>query len=108
MPYPTPETVEELTTKIVERRTGFHPSVVAGLYEEFLSDEGANDKDFIEYAAEVVANGCFILAATSGADYGVCTQAGAIGYETVAEDTVTLDREEVGDVVTAVEEAASR
>lgn len=83
------------------RVTGFHPSVVAYLYEEFLED-GQDNEDFLEYLADQVGIAAFIIAASAGMAIEGCLEAYAQGGESVLDPD--FDPEVAADMVAIASE----
>jgi hypothetical protein len=70
-------------------RTGWEPSVVSYLYDEFV--EGEESGDFLEYIADQVATAAFVVAAANGLGVGACLEAYAHGLECVVNDEFSVD-----------------
>jgi hypothetical protein len=70
-------------------RTGWEPSVITYLHEEFTENEEGGD--FLEYIADQVATAAFVVAAANGLGIGACLEAYAHGLECVVNDEFSID-----------------
>jgi hypothetical protein len=69
-------------------QTGWDPSVVSYLHDEFIE---AEEEDFMEYIADQVATAAFVVAAANGLGVGACLEAYAHGLESVLNDEFSVD-----------------
>jgi hypothetical protein len=74
---------------LAQVRTGWDPSVIAYLHDEFV--ETTQEADFLEYVAEHVATAAFVIAGTEGLGVGGCLEAYAHGLESVLNDDFSVD-----------------
>ena len=68
--------------------TGWDPSVVAYLYDEFIDDEGS---DFLEFLGDQVGAAAFVIAACNGLKVTTCLEAYAHGFESVINEDFDVD-----------------
>jgi hypothetical protein len=68
--------------------TGWAPSVVSYLYDEFVENNG---EDFLDYLGEQVAIAAFVIGASNGLDVSTCLQAYAHGFESVVNEDFSVD-----------------
>jgi hypothetical protein len=69
--------------------TGWSEDVVAYVYDEFC--ETTDDEDFLEYLADQVATGAFVVAASSGMSVEMCLEAYDQGRACVLDKEFDLD-----------------
>jgi hypothetical protein len=68
--------------------TGWDPSVVSYLHDEFVEDDG---DDFLEYLGDQVATAAFVIAASNGLGISTCLEAYAHGFESVINEDFDVD-----------------
>jgi hypothetical protein len=74
---------------LAQVRTGWDPSVIAYLHDEFV--ETADNEDFLDYIAEQVATAALVIAASEGLGVGGCLEAYAHGLESVLNEDFSVD-----------------
>jgi hypothetical protein len=83
-----------------QRRSGWEPSVINYLYEEFVDNQEPGD--FLDYIADQVATAAFVIAASNGMGIVKSLEAYAHGLESVLNEEFSID--EAIDSIWAVEE----
>ena len=68
--------------------TGWDPSVISYLYDEFIA---AEDDNFFDFLGEHVGVAAFVIAASNGLGIDVCLQAFDHGFESVVNEDFDVD-----------------
>jgi hypothetical protein len=76
---------------LAQVRTGWDPSVIAYLHDEFVETADDDDDDFLDYIAEQVATAALVIAASEGLGVGGCLEAYALGLESVLDEDFSVD-----------------
>ena len=71
------------------RVTGWDPSIISYLYDEYVNEDA--EDDFFEYLADLVGNAAFVIAASQGAGVTVCLEAYAHGVDSVLDEDFSVD-----------------